>query len=145
MQNLIVLLIQSFDIKFLKFLLVGVFNTLLGTTLMLLFYNFAGFGYWGSSTFAFSLASIFSYFANKRFTFSYAGKGIGSFLRFSVVIAVSYFIGFFISKNVVLIVTENFFQALSIKYAEQIALLFGSGLFTLANYFGQRYFVFKNK
>jgi putative flippase GtrA len=126
-------------------LIVGVANTLLGTTLMFLFYNLTGFGYWGSSTIAFTLASIFSYFANKRFTFSYVGKGLDSFIRFTIVIAVSYFIGFFISKNFVIIITEKFFVAISLKNTEQIALLFGSVIFTLLNYFGQRYFAFSKK
>ena len=55
-----------FDIKFLKFICVGVINTLVGTGVMFLAYNIWGLGYWISSAANYVVGSIVSYILNKH-------------------------------------------------------------------------------
>lgn len=135
---------EIFDIKLLKFFLVGLLNTVLGLGLTFLFYNFTSLGYWGSSAISFVLASIFSYFANKHFTFSSTDKDMSSLFRFILVISLSYFSGFYLSKVAVLSIFNYFFNNVSKRIAEQMALLFGNALYSFFNYLGQRYFAFRS-
>lgn len=131
-----------FDAKFLKFLLVGIINTIFGTLLMFLLYNLAGFGYWGSSAASYILASILSFFLNKSFTFRNKGSVIKTALRFAVNIAVCYLLAYSISKPLVTMVLSN--TSLSKSIVEQISMLLGMVVFTMLNYIGQRFFAFKD-
>ena len=79
------------DIKLLKFITVGVVNTLLGMLIMFGLYNVFGCSYWFSSAVNYILVSILSYCMNRRFTFNFKGNTAGSGLRFAVNIAVCYF------------------------------------------------------
>lgn len=132
---------EIFDIKFLKFIFVGVLNTLLGLGLMFLFYHLAHFGYWGSSAASYVLASIFSFFMNKYFTFRKNGKLLKSAVFFSLNIAVCYLLAYLIAKPLTLAALSG--TTLTDGVIEQIAMVVGMGLFTLMNYFGQRYVAFK--
>ncbi|MCJ7690108.1 MAG: GtrA family protein [Clostridiaceae bacterium] len=130
-----------FDIKFLKFVLVGIINTIFGTVIMFLLYNLASFGYWGSSTVSYILASILSFFLNKSFTFRNKQSTVKTALRFTVNIAVCYLLAFSISKPIVTSILSN--TSLSKSIVEQFSMLFGMVLFTALNYVGQRFFAFK--
>ncbi|MBR5260556.1 MAG: GtrA family protein, partial [Oscillospiraceae bacterium] len=64
------MMIRKFlDKTFLRFVAVGVVNTLFGSGIMFLFYNVFHFGYWISSASNYVFGSILSYFLNKHFTF----------------------------------------------------------------------------
>ena len=55
------------DIKTIKFLIVGVVNTLFGTAIMFGLYNLAGCSYWISSAANYFFGSILSFFlTNER-------------------------------------------------------------------------------
>lgn len=127
------------DKKFLKFLLVGVINTLIGTAIMFSLYNLAGCSYWVSSAANYALTSILSFFLNKNFTFKYKGDTIGSALRFAANIAVCYLLAYGIAKPMVLYLLEGY----SVRMQENIAMLVGMCLFVIFNYLGQRLFAFK--
>lgn len=130
-----------FDIKFWKFILVGVLNTIFSAVVMFLLYNIASFGYWGSSVISYILGSILSFVLNKNFTFENSGSVSGTAVKFVINVAVCYFVAFGISKPLVEVLLSNIQLSVSIK--EQIAMLFGMVLFTLLNYVGQRFFAFK--
>lgn len=66
------LLKKYLDITTLKFLLVGVVNTIVGTGLMFLLYNVFSVSYWISSAANYIVGSIVSYFLNKYFTLQIA-------------------------------------------------------------------------
>jgi len=132
-----------FDIKFLKFLLVGIINTIFGTVIMFLLYNLTSFGYWGSSTVSYILASILSFFLNKTFTFRNKESTVKTALRFTVNIAVCYLLAYSISKPIVTRILSN--TSLSKSIVEQVSMLLGMVLFTTLNYVGQRFFAFKEK
>lgn len=57
------------DRKLLKFVAVGIVNTVVGTAIMFGLYNLAGCSYWVSSATNYTLTSILSFFLNKFFTF----------------------------------------------------------------------------
>ena len=79
---------KLFDKSFLKFLAVGVINTLVGYGVMFGLYNLAGLhtwgdlGFWISSAANYVVGSIVSFFLNKNFTFQNQEKGAGVVLRF---------------------------------------------------------------
>ena len=54
-----------FDIKFLKFILVGILNTIVGTGLQFLLFNLLGWNEVASSLTGYVLGSVLSYFLNK--------------------------------------------------------------------------------
>ena len=56
------------DKTFLRFVIVGVINTIFGTAIMFVFYNVFHLSYWISSASNYFFGSILSYFLNKHFT-----------------------------------------------------------------------------
>lgn len=127
------------DDKFLRFLIVGVINTLIGTAIMFGLYNLAGASYWVSSAANYILTSILSFFLNKYFTFRNRGFSFHQVLRFALNIAVCYLLAYGIAKPLVLHLLAG--QGKSIQ--ENAAMLAGMCLFTGFNYLGQRFFAFR--
>lgn len=129
------------DISMIKFLIVGALNTIVGTAIMFIAYNKLHFNYWISSSLNYILASILSYFLNKYFTFKNTDKGFKPVLKFAVSIIVCYLIAYGIAKP--------FISSLLSDYAQVVrdngAMFVGMCLFVILNYFGQRFFAFKNK
>jgi putative flippase GtrA len=134
---------QLFDIKFLKFVLVGIINTIFSTIIMFLLYNLASFGYWGSSTVSYTLGSILSFFLNKSFTFRNKQSTAKTALRFAVNIAICYLVAYSVSKPIVTKILSS--TSLSESIVEQLSMVLGMVLFTMLNYIGQRFFAFKEK
>ena len=135
----------------LKFLLVGVINTLVGTGVMFVFYNVCGFGYWFSSASNYVVGSIVSYLLNKYYTFQSKTKSRKSIIKFVVNISVCYLVAYGAAKPLVYLVCdvlrENVvaFSFLNDKWCDNLAMLAGMGIFVVLNYIGQRFFVFKEK
>lgn len=132
---------KFFDVKLLKFILVGILNTAFSAIIMFFLYNIANLGYWGSSTVSYILASILSFFLNKNFTFKNEGSIFKTAFKFSVNVAVCYLLAYSIAKPTMLLIISD--TELSVSTIEQISMLFGMVLFTLLNYVGQRFFAFK--
>lgn len=126
-----------------RFIIVGVMNTIIGTATMLIAYNVFHLGYWIASALNYIVGSIFSYFANKYFTFKSEKKSASEIIRFVVNITVCYFVAYSVAKPVIEIVLKNIH--LSVSVLEQISMFLGMGLFVVLNYFGQKYFVFRKK
>ena len=121
-----------------KFILVGILNTLLGMAIMFGLYNLAGASYWASSAANYILVSIFSFVVNKNFTFRHQGQIARSGVRFAVNIALCYLLAYGIAKPCALALLDGAGQA----FQENVAMLIGMCLFTGLNYLGQRFFVF---
>ena len=132
---------ELIDIKLLKFIIVGVINTLVGSAIMFGLYNLAHCSYWLSSATNFTLTSILSFFLNKYFTFESKGWSWLQVLRFAINIAVCYFLAFGIAKPLTFAVLAG----VSEKLRTNIAMLVGMVLFTGFNYLGQRLFAFRRK
>ncbi len=140
---------QFFDIKFWKFIMVGILNTLVGMGLQFLFFNLFGWGEWISSIVGYILGSILSYFLNKHFTFKNKEKGIKPVIKFALNIAVCYGLAYGIAIPIVKwICTANsitMFGWTVDRFAGNASMLIGSCLFVAFNYIGQRFFAFKEK
>lgn len=132
---------KLFDRKFLKFILVGVINTLSGSVIMFLLYNAANFSYWFSSACNYFFTSILSFFLNKYFTFGVKRWSLRIIISFIMVIAFSYFFAYGISKPFMNFLLKDS----SLKIRENAALFTGMCIFTGINYLGQRLIVFKDK
>ena len=77
------------DLTTLKFLAVGVVNTLVGTGLMFVLYNIFSVNYWISSASNYIVGSIVSYFLNKYFTFQNKERSAKQVICFIVNITLS--------------------------------------------------------
>ena len=129
------------DKKFIKFIIVGVINTIVGTAIMFGAYNLLGCSYWVSSAANYILASILSYVLNKKFTFEHEGNVAKSGVRFVINIAACYLIAYGIAKPFAIWMLSGS----SITIQENVAMFVGMCIFTGLNYFGQRFFVFKQE
>lgn len=135
------LLKKYLDITTLKFLLVGVVNTVVGTGLMFLLYNVFSVSYWISSASNYIVGSIVSYFLNKYFTFQNKEKSWKQVLVFAVNITCCYLLAYGAAKPVV----EHILSGAGQKIQGNVSMLVGMGLFLVLNYLGQRLIVFRNK
>ena len=138
---------RIFDPTFFRFLCVGVVNTLVGYGVMFGLYNAAGLhtwgdaGYWISTAANYIVGSIVSYFLNKHFTFRSREKGSGVVIRFIINITVCYLLAYGLARPAARAVIGSL--PLSEQWKGNLTMLFGSGLFVLLNYFGQRFFAFR--
>ena len=135
------------DSSFIRFLIVGVINTLVGTAVMFGLYNLAGLhkwgqiGYWLSTIGNYTVGSVVSFFLNKHFTFKNKEKGKAVVIRFVINIAVCMTLAYGIAQKCVELALAGTF--LSQQLQGNISMLVGMGLFVLLNYFGQRFFAFR--
>ena len=132
---------KLFHKTFLKFILVGVANTVFGTAIMFIMYNVFGVNYWISSASNYVCGSILSYFLNKYFTFKNQDKGIGVIIKFIINISLCYLIAYGAAKPLV----RYILSGMGTKIQDNVAMLAGMGLFVILNYFGQRFFAFNSK
>ena len=132
---------KLFDKTFLKFILVGVANTVFGTAIMFIMYNVFGVNYWISSASNYVCGSILSYFLNKYFTFKNQDKGIGVIIKFIINISLCYLIAYGAAKPLV----RYILSGMGTKIQDNVEMLAGMGLFVILNYFGQRFFAFNSK
>ncbi|MCI9555721.1 MAG: GtrA family protein [Lawsonibacter sp.] len=138
---------KLFDPTFFRFLLVGVANTLVGFGVMFGLYNLAGLhawgdtGYWISSAGNYVAGSIVSFFLNKHFTFRNREKGGKVVLRFVLNISVCYLLAYGLAKPAVRWALGG--VGLDEQLQGNLTMLAGSGMFVVLNYFGQRFFAFK--
>lgn len=126
-----------------RFIIVGVINTIISTATMLILYNIFHLGYWISSAMEYIVGSIFSYFANKHFTFKSEKKSKSEVIRFVINIVVCYFISYSIARPAMETLLKDI--RLSVSILEQLSIFFGMGIFVILNYFGQKFFVFRVK
>lgn len=124
-----------------RFIIVGVMNTIIGMAAMLIAYNVFHLGYWISSAMDYIIGSIFSYFANKYFTFRSNKKSGEEVVRFVINIVVCYVLAYSIAKPIIEMLLKDI--SLSVSILEQISMIFGMCIFIVLNYFGQKFFVFR--
>jgi putative flippase GtrA len=144
-----------FDIKFWKFILVGIINTLVGNGLQFILYNFTPLnslestGVFIASAMGYIIGSIVSYFLNQYFTFKNSEKGWRPIVRFAVNIAVCWVIAYVIAIPLTAFICTSMSLGLfGMSVADtsaNLSMLVGSVLFVICNYTGQRFFAFKEK
>ena len=129
------------DKTFMKFVMVGVINTIVGTTIMFVFYNVFHLSYWISSASNYFFGSICSYILNKHFTFQYHERGWASLVRFTINIITCYLLAYGIAKPLMQWILSDFNKTIQ----ENVSMALGMCLFIVFNYLGQRFFAFKKK
>lgn len=129
------------DSTLLRFVLVGVVNTLVGMAIMFGLYNLAHCSYWISSACNYILTSILSFFLNKYFTFQNQEKSVAQAVRFAVNIAVCYLLAYGIAKPLCIWLLSGVSQTVR----DNVSMLVGMCLFTVLNYLGQRFFAFASR
>ena len=131
---------KLFDVSMLKFLLVGVGNTLLSMVLM---FALEGLGYWPSTAIAYVAGAVMSFFLNKRFTFHSDEVLWKAAVKFAVNVAVCYVVGYGLARLVMGALSP--LNPLPAIWWERLSKLMGMGLYTVLNYFGQRFFAFRRR
>ena len=101
--------------------------------------NAAHCPYWFSSSANYIVGSLLAYVLNKRFTFENQSRGWRPAVRFIAVIAVCYFAAYGAAKPLM----EWLLSGFSASFRGNAALALGMIVFTALNYFGQRYFAFR--
>lgn len=120
------------DATMIRFLIVGVINTLVGTSTMFLLYNCAGQSYYFSSAANYVIGGICSFFLNKFFTFKAREKKEENLknklrnitfqaVKFALTVFISYIISYTLSKKIVSIILVSYSE----KIRDNIAMLCG--------------------
>ena len=128
---------------FFRFLLVGVFNTIVGLSVIAILLNVVQANYWVATFVGNGVGALVSYMLNKRFTFRSNASVFGSLWKFFAVTLVcyglSYGAGLVFSRMIAAAV-----PAIPASYVEDIAALLGTGLYTVSNFLGHKYFTFRS-
>ncbi|MBT9685478.1 GtrA family protein [Pseudoflavonifractor sp. MCC625] len=128
------------DASIWKFLLVGVGNTLLSMVLM---FALEGLGYWPSTAIAYVAGAVMSFFLNRSFTFRSQETMGRSAVKFALNVAVCYLVAYGIAQPVMELLPQPVF--VPDIWWERLTKLVGMGLYTVLNYFGQRFFAFQKQ
>lgn len=135
------ILSSFFDATFLKFILVGVVNTLIGTAVMFFCFNVLAWSYWVSSALNYIVGSIVSYMLNKQYTFQQKGHDWHTVWKFIVNITICYVLAYGLAKPLV----TWLLSGVTMNIQGNVALLVGMVLFVGLNYIGQRFWTFSSK
>ena len=130
-----------FDATFLKFILVGVVNTLVGTAVMFFCFNVLAWSYWVSSALNYMVGSIVSYLLNKRYTFQQKGNDWHTVWKFIVNVSVCYVLAYGLAKPFV----AWLLSGVTTNIQGNAALFVGMVLFVGFNYIGQRFWAFSTR
>lgn len=125
--------------SFLKFLMVGIINTIIGMGSIYFMIHILTLGYWPATFIGNSIGASVSYILNRNFTFKSNHAHLQTIIRFVFVIGLCYFIAYFIGAKFV----KAFLTGM--PFSEDIAVLIGAGGYTILNYFGQKRFVFSKR
>ncbi|MBB6445616.1 GtrA family protein [Bacillus benzoevorans] len=126
---------------FVRFIIVGVANTIIGLTVMFLFYHLLGLSYWMATFFGNTIGACVSYCLNRSFTFKSKASVSQSLVRFAAVILFCYFVSFYIGKHAVQLVLDHT-HIFSAAISTDLAILVSTGFYTLLNYALQKLIVF---
>ena len=123
-----------------KFLIVGILNTIIGASIMFIAYNFLKLNYWVSTSLNYIVAGTFSFFANKKFTFKSEGKIFQKIIFFILTIIICYFVAFNLSKKMIAFIDIN-----DIELKENISMVVGMVIYTVLNFILQKQIVFRKE
>ena len=129
---------KLFDRSFVRFLIVGVFNTLLSAIVMFVLEDL---GYWASTSIAYVAGATLSFFLNRHYTFKSTEKVGKTALKFAVNVLLCYVIAYSLAQPFAEWILS--YTNIGVQWLERITKLFGMVLYTVINYFGQRFFAFK--
>lgn len=126
--------------SFFRFLLVGVGNTLLSTVITFGLYNLAEWHPVLSSAIGYVAGAIMSFLLNRSFTFHSQENFWRSAVKFAINVAVMWtittpFLQPWLAERLQAVFVD--------RWANNVSLVLCMGLYTILNYFGQRFFAFR--
>lgn len=129
------------NITFFKFILVGALNTLVGLGSIFILFNTLHFNYWVSTSLGNLLGIICSYVLNKSFTFQSKKSANKTIWKFILVSIVCYLFSYYLGHIFNMFMYNNGLITKS-KLTENISILLASGIYTISNYLGHKYYTF---
>ncbi len=120
---------KIFDKTFLRFVGVGIINTIIGYITILFFFHIIGFSYGHSYFISYVIGIIISFFLNRKLVFFSNKSRLKEFAKFLIAFAVSYIVSYY---GLYLIV-EN--RLIATDYAFFAGMVIYSTLFYLLNRF----------
>ena len=152
------LITRFFSASFVRFMMVGVVNTVIGAIIMFGSYNLLHVSYWPSTALNYFITSILSFFLNRSFTFHNKDVSVSQVLRFAVNIVVCYVVAYVAAIFITALFYtgqyggfQNSFRQLWGQFLAgspgkgNIAMIIGAVIFSLLNYVGQKFFAFRKK
>jgi putative flippase GtrA len=128
--------------SFARFLLVGLFNTLIGLTTSFALYNLLHLNYWMSTFTGNTVGAIVSYTLNRTFTFRSKASVKSSWWKFALIILICYGVSYGVSLLLADAVS-SLLPSLPANWLHNAAILLGNGIYTIGNYLGHKYFTFR--
>ncbi|RFU64732.1 GtrA family protein [Peribacillus glennii] len=123
--------------SFIRFLLVGVLNTIIGLSTIFILLNLAGLNYWAATFIGNGAGAIVSFLLNRAFTFkSRISLKKGGLLFFTVIIS-CYFVSFSLSEWI----SSHIYGMLPFT-KQNLSVVLGTCIYTVSNYTGQKLIVF---
>ena len=126
--------------SFVRFLLVGLGNTLLSAMLMLALYNGLGVPPVVSSAIAYVAGAIMSFFLNRFYTFHSQERFWRSAVKFAINVAVLWTITTPLLQPWA---AAQLSGLVGVRMANNLSLIGCMGIYTVLNYLGQRFFAFR--
>tara|TARA_B100000795_G_C22700524_1_gene399458 strand:- start:475 stop:885 length:411 start_codon:yes stop_codon:yes gene_type:complete len=131
------LLIKIFEYDVTRFLIVGVTSVLIDLIFYLILIYFS-FDIALSKGVSFSIGALFSYFANKSYTFQTSKSGFLRFIFFSLLYVTTLIVN--VMVNEILLSFLSFFN-----YVLLLAFLIATIISATLNFIGMKYFIFSSK
>ena len=131
----------SENIMFLKFIMVGLLNTLVGLGTIFVLFNILQLNYWVSTSLGNILGIICSYFLNKGFTFQSKKSTYKTIWKFILVSFTCYIFSYYLGHLFIVLIDDTFSIEKSNLF-ENASILIASVIYTISNYFGHKYYTF---
>ncbi len=133
---------RFFDATFLKYVIINLSVSAVGTGLMYLLYNAFNVSYWASSVTNQVFDAVVVFFLDKRFAFNVREWTAKLVVLYIVNTAVCYAIAY---GTIARPLSRLAFTGMGVTGHENMAMLVGVIAYKILDYFGQRFFVFKKK
>ncbi|MFY4777349.1 GtrA family protein [Metabacillus sp. RGM 3146] len=127
---------------FLRFLLVGFINTLVGLSTVFLLMTVFHLSYWISTFVGNTVGGAVSFLLNRSFTFDSQTSFKKSIPRFFIVVLICYFVSFS-GGEYAAYWFNHLIEYTHLMAQDVAAVLLGTSLYTLLNFLGQKYLVFR--
>lgn len=142
------------DRTLLRYLAVGVVNFIVCTALMFLLFNLCGFSEHVAPLVNYGLGSLIWYLACRFFLFPQNRTSLRQLLRFAVDVLICYAVSYYVISPLfspLLLRADSVRRFFSFgggseqKITGNCEMTVGAGAYAILNYFGQRYYVFRDR
>ena len=129
--------------RFIKYVMVGVVNSLFGYMVIWICINLLDISYVISEFIGYVIGLFVSYILNTIFTFS-KKMNVWIFVRFVIVFIISFLFSYLISKVFMLFV-EKYFPTASKFEIQNVSALISLPVYTILSYLGNKIYTFKSQ